>query len=205
MEIRSDGFKKEEIYKLITGCVVPRPIAWVSSLNENGSVNLAPFSTFTFVSSFPPMLGFNVGRRLDRPKDTTRNILDIGDYVVHIADESMLDDMHKSSFAYPPGVSEAEVLGLQTVASTIVRTPRLAAAPISMECRLTSITDFSGNGDGFVVGEVLMFHVRDDLLDGMKIDSNKLRPVSRLAGENYAYLGEIVSMSTSSNGPPPSR
>lgn len=205
MEIRSDGLKKEEIYKLITGCVVPRPIAWVSSLNENGSVNLAPFSTFTFVSSYPPMLGFNVGRRLDRPKDTTRNIREIGDYVVNIADESMLNDLHTSSYEYPPGVSETEVLGLETVASTIVRSPRLAAAPISMECRLVSVTDFSGNGDSFVVGQVLVFHVRDDLLIGMKIDSRKLRPVSRLAGGNYGHLGEIVSMLTSSNGIPPSR
>jgi len=205
MEMLTDGLKREDIYKLITGCVVPRPIAWVSSLNENGTVNLAPFSTFTFVASYHPMLGFNVGRRKDRPKDTTRNIQEIGDYVVNIADELLLNDLHSSSFEYPPGVSEPEVLGLETVASTIVRSPRIVLSPISMECRLVSITDFSGNGDGFVVGQVLAFHVRDDLLDGMKIDSRKLRPVSRLAGENYGHLGEIISMVTSSNGPPPSR
>ena len=203
MEILSSQLKVDEVYNLITGCVVPRPIAWVSSMNNDGSTNLAPFSTFTFVSANPPMLGFNVGRRPDRPKDTTRNIRETGDYVVHIADESMLNNLHKSSYEYPPGVSETEMLGLQTVASTIVRCPRLSAAPISMECRLISITDFSGNGDGFIVGEVIAFHIRDDLLDGMKIDSRKLRPVSRLAGENYGYLGEIVSMLTSSNGAPP--
>ena len=205
MEMLTEGLKREDIYKLITGCVVPRPIAWVSSLNENGTVNLAPFSTFTFVASYPPRLGFNVGRRKDRPKDTTRNIQEIGDYVVNIADESMLNDLHSSSYEYPPGVSEPEELGLETVASTIVRSPRIALAPISMECRLVSITDFSGNGDGFIVGEVLVFHVRNDLLSGMKIDSKKLRPLSRLAGENYSSLGEIVTMQTNSNGTPASR
>lgn len=199
MEIRADSLGSEDSYKLITGCVVPRPIAWVCSLNAQGLVNLAPFSTFTFVCSFPPMLGFNVGRRLGRQKDTARNIRATGDYVVNIADETLLEALHQSGEAFPAEVSEAEALGLQTVASSVVQTPRLAVAPISMECTLASITDFSGTGAEFVVGKVLAFHVRDDLLDGVKVDSRRLRPICRLAGPNYAHLGDIVSMLSSPN------
>jgi flavin reductase (DIM6/NTAB) family NADH-FMN oxidoreductase RutF len=194
MELHSCNLSSEESYRLLTGCVVPRPIAWVTSLHENGSVNLAPFSTFTFVCSFPPMLGFNVGKRLDRQKDTPRNIRRIGDYVVHIADAPMLGDLHDSSIDHASGVSECELLGLKTVRSSLIQTPRLSQAPIGMECRLSSITDFSGTGAEFIVGHVVAFHVRDGLLNGVKIDSSKLGPVSRLAGPNYAHLGEIVTM-----------
>ncbi len=194
MEIHTDTLNAQGSYKLITGCVVPRPIAWVSTLNERGRVNLAPFSAFTFVCSFPPMLGFNVGRRLGEQKDTSRNIRVNGDYVVNIADESMLEALHLSSFEHPPEVSEAELLGLETVACSIVRGQRLAKAPISMECRLTQILTFGSSGADFMVGEVLLFHVRDDLMVNGKIDSGRLRPICRLAGPNYAQLGEILTM-----------
>ena len=194
MEIHTDTLNAQGSYKLITGCVVPRPIAWVSTLNERGRVNLAPFSAFTFVCSFPPMLGFNVGRRLGEQKDTSRNIRVDGDYVVNIADESMLEALHLSSFEHPPEVSEAELLGLETVACSIVRGQRLAKAPISMECRLTQILTFGSSGADFMVGEVLLFHVRDDLMVNGKIDSGRLRPICRLAGPNYAQLGEILTM-----------
>lgn len=194
MEIPSDTLNAEESYKLITGTVVPRPIAWVSTVNQWGGINLAPFSAFTFVCSFPVMLGFNVGRRLGEIKDTARNIRANSDYVVNIADESMLEALHLSSFEHPPEVSEAEFLGLETVSCSMVRGKRLAKAPISMECRLNQILNFGSSGADFIVGEVLLFHVRDDLLVNGKIDSGRLRPICRLAGPNYAKLGEIITM-----------
>ncbi|MGQ3003547.1 MAG: flavin reductase family protein [Hydrogenophaga sp.] len=197
MEFFAESLDKDESYKLISGCVVPRPIAWVSTLNQDGGTNLAPFSAFTFVCTYPPMLGFNIGPKLGRRKDTARNIVRTNEYVVNIADQTMVNDLHQSSFEYPEDVSETEMLGLKTVASTRVCVPRLDVAPISMECRLTSITDFSGTGAEFVVGKVLAFHVRDDLVNGVKIDSSRLRPLCRLAGPNYAGLGETITMLTS--------
>jgi flavin reductase (DIM6/NTAB) family NADH-FMN oxidoreductase RutF len=193
MEIPADALGSEESYKLISGCVVPRPIAWVSTANEDGGTNLAPFSAFTFVCAYPPMLGFNIAPRLGQRKDTIRNIVRTNEYVIHIADETLVNELHQSSFDYAENVSETEMLGLETVASSKVGARRLAAAPISMECRLTSITDFSGTGAEFVVGKVLAFHVRDDLLNGVKIDSSRLRPLCRLAGPNYASLGETIT------------
>lgn len=181
-------------YKLLTGSVVPRPIAWVSSGIAPEPINLAPFSTFTFVSPMPPMLGFNCGQRGDQRKDTARNIRAHGEFVVNIADEALLEALHLSSDEYPADVSEVELLGLSTAPSTHIRTPRIAQAPISMECRLSQVLNFGAMGHEFFVGEVLAFHVRDDLYNKGKIDTAKLRPVCRLGGPNYAKLGEIVTL-----------
>ena len=177
MQIDPAELDPEASYKLITGAVVPRPIAWVGSGVEPGRINLAPFSTFTFLSSFPPIVGFNCGRRGGRQKDTSRNINAYREYVIHIADESLLGELHQSSQDFPPDVSEAEALGLATVHSQVVRTPRLARAPISLECRLQQTLSFGKSGAEFFVGEVVMVHVRDDLYVDGKIETRKLRPI----------------------------
>jgi flavin reductase (DIM6/NTAB) family NADH-FMN oxidoreductase RutF len=194
MQIDPVALGPQASYKLITGTVVPRPIAWVCSGPESGRTNLAPFSTFTFLSSFPPIVGFNCGRRGGRQKDTSRNINAYREYVINIADESLLHELHQSSQDFPPEVSEIDALGLATAPSRVVRTPRLARAPISMECRLQQTLSFGNTGAEFFVGEVVMFHVRDDLYFDGKIDTRKLRPICRLAGPHYAALGEIISM-----------
>jgi flavin reductase (DIM6/NTAB) family NADH-FMN oxidoreductase RutF len=194
MQIDAAALTHDSSYKILTGAVVPRPIAWVSSGIEPGKINLAPFSTFTFVSAFPPMLGFNCGLRGNERKDTSRNINANREYVVNIADESLLEALHFSSESHPPDVSEIELLGLKTAPSTKIRTPRLADAPISMECRLSQVLSFGSTGSEFFVGEVLMFHIRDDIYDAGKIDTKLLRPVCRLGGPNYATLGDIVTM-----------
>lgn len=195
MQIDAATLTHEASYKLLTGAVVPRPIAWVCSGIEPGRINLAPFSTFTFVSPFPPMLGFNCGMRGDKRKDTSRNINAYGEYVVNIADESLLEALHLSSEDHPPEVSEIDLLGLETRPSVRIRTPRLARAPISMECRLHQVLSFGATNPEFFVGEVLMFHIRDDLYNNGKIDTKKLRPICRLGGPNYATLGEFITMS----------
>lgn len=194
MQVDPADLNEDASYKLITGVVVPRPIAWVSSGVEPGAINLAPFSTFTFVSSFPPMVGFNCGRRDGQQKDTSRNINAYREYVVNIADESLLGALHESSKDYPPDVSEIEDLGLETAPSLRIRTPRLARAPVSMECRLHQVLSFGALRPEFFVGEVVMFHVRDDLYSNGKIDTRKLRPICRLGGPTYASLGEIITM-----------
>jgi len=184
----------EAMYKLLTGIVVPRPIAWVTTLSPGGGVNLAPFSAFTFVSNKPPMVGINVGRKAGVMKDTGNNIHATGEFVVNIPDETMIEPVHLSAVEYPPEVSEAELLGLPVAPSTHIRTPRLADAPISMECRFHRAITFGDTGSEFMVGEVIAFHIRDGLCVNGKIDTAKLRPICRLGGPNYALLGEIITM-----------
>ncbi|RYX89827.1 MAG: flavin reductase family protein [Comamonadaceae bacterium] len=192
----------DSTYKLLSGIVVPRPIAWISTVSASGVVNLAPFSCYTFVANRPPMLGVSFGRKAGARKDTAANILDGGgEYVVNIGDQSQLEQIHQSSAEHPADVSEVDLLGLQTLPSTRVRAPRLADAPVSMECRLHQVVPFGELGSEFFVGEVLCFHIRDGLLRNGKIDTRELDPVCRLGGPKYAALGEIFTLSNIARTP----
>ena len=194
MRILASDLDPQQTYKLLTGVVVPRPIAWISSQSLSGVLNLAPFSAFTFVSNKPPMVGVNIGRKGTVMKDTGNNILATQEYVVHIADASLLAQLHESSEEFPPEVSEVEALGLATTKSDFVSVPRLTAPPVAMECRLHRSIPFGETGSEFMVGEVLAFHIRDDLVHDYKIDSVDLNPVCRLGGPNYALLGEVLTL-----------
>jgi flavin reductase (DIM6/NTAB) family NADH-FMN oxidoreductase RutF len=184
----------ETAYRLITGVVVPRPIAWVTSLSGDGIVNLAPFSAFTFVSPKPPMLAISVGRKGKTYKDTAQNILNNEEYVVHIVDSSLMNAVHESSTEHPPEVSEVEELRLSTLPGERIKVPRLAAAPIAMECRFRQCLEFGETRSRLIVGEVLVFHIRDGLLNNGKIETEALDPIARIAGPRYARLGEIVTL-----------
>jgi flavin reductase (DIM6/NTAB) family NADH-FMN oxidoreductase RutF len=189
-----------ENYKLMTGLVVPRPIAWITTLSPDGKVNLAPFSAFTFCSHKPPMITVTAGlREFDLKghlKDTVVNILRNREFVVNIANQSLLGALHASSAEYPPGQSEVEALGLDICQSAVVKTPRLAAAPAALECRLHSTIELGWEGERIVIGRVLMFQIADHLLRNGKVDTRELNPVARLGGPNYATLGEILTMPT---------
>jgi flavin reductase (DIM6/NTAB) family NADH-FMN oxidoreductase RutF len=184
----------ETAYRLITGIVVPRPIAWVTSLSATGVLNLAPFSAFTFVSPKPPMLAISVGRKGGIYKDTAQNILNNEEYVVHIADSSLMNAVHESSTEHPPDVSEVEELRLSTLPGERIKVPRLAAAPIAMECRFRQCLEFGETRSRLIVGEVLVFHIRDGLLNNGKIETEALDPIARIAGPRYAKMGEIVTL-----------
>jgi flavin reductase (DIM6/NTAB) family NADH-FMN oxidoreductase RutF len=184
----------ETAYRLITGVVVPRPIAWVTSLSATGVLNLAPFSAFMFVSPKPPMLAISVGRKGNIYKDTAQNILNNEEYVVHIADSSLMNAVHESSTEHPPDVSEVEELRLSTLPGERIKVPRLAAAPIAMECRFRQCFEFGETRSRLIVGEVLVFHIRDGLLQNGKIETEALDPIARIAGPRYAKLGEIVTL-----------
>lgn len=194
MRVDARDLDPEATYKLLTGTVVPRPIAWVTTLSPSGVLNLAPFSAFTFVSSKPPMLGINIGRKAGQRKDTAEHILSRREYVVHIADMALTEALHASAVEHPADVSEAELLGLAHTAATHVAVPRLLAPPVAMECRLHSVTPYGDTGAEFFVGEVLCWHLRDGLLQHGKIDSVVLDPVCRLGGPHYAALGRRVSL-----------
>lgn len=182
-----------EVYKLMMACIVPRPIAWVTSMSTEGIVNAAPFSAFCSVSTEPPMVGVNIGRRGKGLKDTARNILASNEYVINIADETLMEKLHYCSREYPADISELKEVGLETASSEYVKTPRIAAAPIQFECVLFKILEF-GVSTQFFVGEIKRFHVRDGLCINNKIETSKLRPLARVGGPTYARLGEFVPM-----------
>jgi len=194
MKIETATLSPEQTYKLMTGIVVPRPIAWITTRSTHGVINVAPFSCYTIVSNKPPMIGVNIGRKAGLRKDTGKNIHDSGEFVVNIADEDLLLPLHQSAIEYDSDVSEVEVLGLETIPAESISVPRLAAAPISLECRLHSVTPFGQTGAEFYVGEVITIHVRDRLLRDGKIETASLRPICRLGGPNYAHLGEIITL-----------
>lgn len=194
MRILASDLDPQQTYKLLTGVIVPRPIAWVCTWSDTDVLNIAPFSAFTFVSNKPPMIGINVGRKAGVMKDTGNNILTRREYVVHIADEALLAPLHESAEEHPPEVSEVDLLGLETIASDFIAVPRLAAPPVAMECRLHQSIAFGETGSEFMVGEVLAFHIRDGLAKDYKIDTLALNPICRLGGPNYATLGRIVTL-----------
>ena len=201
MKILADSMSPEQTYKLLTGIVVPRPIAWVSTLSTAGLINVAPFSCYTIVSNMPPMIGINIGRKAGVRKDTAINILSNNNFVVNIADETLLEPLHQSAGEYPPEVSEAQLLKLDTLPGESIPTPRLADAPISMECQLHSVTPYGDTGAEFFVGEIKVLHIRDSLLNNGKIETTHLRPICRLGGPNYATLGEVVTLPAVSQTP----
>ena len=194
IEIDPKTLAAEEAYKLLIGVVVPRPIAWVTTLSQSGVLNLAPFSAFTFVAPKPPMLAISAGHKAGVYKDTARNILANEEFVVHIADRALIEPLHLSSIEHPPHVSEVAELGLASEPSRHIKVPRLRDAPIAMECRLRHCIEFGETRSRLLVGEVLVYHIRDGLLQGGKIDTRTLDPICRLGGPRYATLGDIVTM-----------
>jgi flavin reductase (DIM6/NTAB) family NADH-FMN oxidoreductase RutF len=184
----------EAVYSLLIGCVVPRPIAWITTVNAAGRVNAAPFSSFNYVAHSPPMLAVNIGARADMAlKDTARNIVDTREFVVNVATEATLEVMHKSSAEYPPEVSETEALGIALEPSRFVKPPRIAASPVQMECRLERAVPLGRGVNTLYIGEIVAFHLSPEIFDGRRVDSAKMRPVARLGGPYYAALGEIFN------------
>lgn len=186
-------------YTLLSGIIVPRPIAWVTTMDVQGRVNAAPFSCYTYVSNRPPMLAINMGRRDGKLKDTVNNLRTRGTYVVNVVTDELVTQMHQSSFDYPPDVSEPEILGLRLAPGRLIDVPRLADVPISLECKLRHIFEFGEQQNELVVGEVLSFTIADDIYAGGKIDIRKFRPPGRIGGPNYSRMVEIIALSEVSN------
>jgi flavin reductase (DIM6/NTAB) family NADH-FMN oxidoreductase RutF len=183
-------------YRLMTGVVVPRPIAWVTTLSEERAVNLAPFSCYTIVSNRPVLVGISISQRPDGRKDTAANIVRDREFVLNVANESDSDSVHRSSEHLPAEVSEAELLGLTTQPSTVVQPPRLSLAPVALECTLDQVLAFGDGGSEFFVGRVELIHVRDGLYRDGKIDTSELRPLSRIAGPNYSKVETVLRYTT---------
>ena len=167
-----------ENYKLLTNLVVPRPIAWVSTLSPSGVVNLAPFSFFNAIGSEPPYLMVSVGLNdKGEAKDTAKNIAASGEFVVNMVTEDLFAAMNISAADFPPDQSESEAAQLQTATSVHIRTPRVALSSVSFECKLVSAQPLGKNT--LFIGEVLMFHVADHLI-GPRLRINDFSPIGRL-------------------------
>jgi flavin reductase (DIM6/NTAB) family NADH-FMN oxidoreductase RutF len=194
VEIAADDLDASAAYRLLVGIVVPRPIAWITTLSRLELVNAAPFSCYTFVCNDPPMLAINIGRRDGELKDTARNIDETGEFVVNVVSEDLVEAMHATSAETDSALSEVDALRLELARSRVVRTPRLARSPVSLECRLDRVIELGRFRNGLVLGQVVHWHINDTLYDNGKIDSEKLRPVARLAGGKYARLADYLNM-----------
>ena len=175
----------QETYFLFTSLIVPRPIAWVSTMDANGVRNLAPFSYFNGCSARPPIVHFTPTTE----NDTLRNVRATGEFVVNIVSHELHEAMRVSSAEWPPEVDEFEKAGLATAASTVVRPPRVALAKAAMECKVRTILPM---GEGHMVfGDVLRFHVSDTILESGRVSMERLRPVGRLSGNGYSTVANV--------------
>jgi flavin reductase (DIM6/NTAB) family NADH-FMN oxidoreductase RutF len=186
MTLDLQGEYADRAFPILSSLIVPRPIAWVTTLNENGAVNAAPFSFFGVFGSRPPLVILTVGNRPEGgPKDTARNAERTGEFVVHTVDEPLAGAMVATAAALPYGESETEATGLATAPSRKVAVPRLAAAPAAFECRVHSIQQIGQNR--LILGTVVSLEVRDDLFDpaARRVRQETYHPVGRLGPPDW--------------------
>lgn len=188
----------QEIYKLMVGVIVPRPIAFVSSVSADGVPNLAPFSFFTGISANPPVICFSpMIRGSDgAKKDTLRNIEETREFVVNIVSEEFAQQMNICSAEFPPDVDEFVASGLTPIRSDLVKAPRVKESSVNMECRLLQVVHVSEKplGGSIVLGEVVRFHIADEICDDYKIDPDKLHPIGRMGGPTYTRTTDRFDM-----------
>ncbi|GBG11636.1 hypothetical protein PAT3040_06467 [Paenibacillus agaridevorans] len=202
ISIDPEGQSTQDNYKLLIGGIIPRPIALVTTLSEEGVLNAAPFSFFNIVAADPPMIAVSVQRKSGIQKDTARNAIAKRQFVTHIADERYVEALNVTAAPAPPDVSEVELAGLTPVASEIITVPGVAEAAIRLECVLEQAIPLGGTliGDAGVpstdllIGRVVRFHIDEKLYNNGRIDPEALKPVSRLAGNDYAKLGERFTL-----------
>ncbi|MED1738719.1 flavin reductase family protein [Bacillus swezeyi] len=192
----------KETYKLMSGAVVPRPIAFVTTASSvNGVVNAAPFSFFNVISADPPLLSISVGRTQDgEMKDTARNAAESKEFVVHIVDENIAEDMNQTAAALPAHQSELDLTDLTTIESDQVSVPGIREARVRFECKLerhlTFQNDQAETVNDLLIGRIVCFHLADEVYDAEKgyIRTDALRPIARLAGNDYAKWGETFTL-----------
>lgn len=177
-------------YHLLNSLVVPRPIAWVSTLSASGVANLAPHSYFTALSPDPPVVCFSS----TGVKDTLVNVRHTGDFVVNVVGEELAEAMNLTAADFPPEEGEFAAAGLTPLASVRVGAPRCAEAPAAMECRLLQILEVGHGPSHVVIGEVVAFHVAERVWRDGGVDLAALAPVGRLAGSGYSYTRDLFRM-----------
>jgi flavin reductase (DIM6/NTAB) family NADH-FMN oxidoreductase RutF len=195
MQIYPTQLSREEGARLIYHLVVPRPIAWVSTLGEDGQPNVAPFSAYTFLHTDPPTLCLSLVPSQGRKKATLLNMERTADFVVNLVDERLAQPMALTGVAYEPGTNKFDIAGVTPAASLLVRSPRVQESPVSMECRLAQNLRLGREESPFdlVIGEVVLIHLRDDLWMGEgRIDFGRLGAIGQLAGDLYCRTGDTL-------------
>lgn len=187
-----------DVYHLLVDVVTPRPIAWVTTLDHEGRVNLAPFSFYNAFGASPPVVVFSPTlRRNGTRKDTLLNVEATGEFVLNAAVESLAQQLNLSSKELPHGESEVALAGLSLVPSAKVKPPRVAESPVHLECKLIQVVPI-GTGPiaaNLVIGEVLAMHVDDLLLDPSgRVDPRKLRTIARLGGDHYCRTTDLFEL-----------
>jgi len=198
MELEVARSQPLDVYRLLISCVTPRPIAWVTSIDAQQRVNLAPFSFFNAFGAEPPVVVFGPNRKKDgSKKDTLANIEATGDFVINAAVAGLAEQMNLSSKKLPHGESEVELTGLSLTSSKKVKTPRLAESPLHMECVLRQVIPIGDKqlSANLVIGEIVLFHVDDSLLDPEgRIDPRKVKTIARLGGNYYCHTSDLFEM-----------
>ena len=198
MEFNPDTLESSAIYKLLTGSIIPRPIGWISTIDENGINNLAPFSYFNMIGDDPPHVMFSTRRDNNNNKDTLNNVLSNKQFVVNMVTEDLVEQMNATAQVVPAEVDEFELVGLIPIASTKIKPNRVKESPIQFECEMVHhyfLEDHKQGGACIVIGRIVMMHIDESvLLDNYKINSETYKPIARLAGSNYSKIGEIFSI-----------
>jgi flavin reductase (DIM6/NTAB) family NADH-FMN oxidoreductase RutF len=186
------------LYKLLTGTIIPRPIGWISTIDEKGINNLAPFSYFNMVSSDPPCVVFSTRRDNNKFKDTLNNVLSNGQFVVNLVTFEVAEQMNATSESFAADVDEFLVTNLTPLDALLVKPKRVKESPIHLECEMIHhyfMDNDAGGGACLIVGKIKMIHIDDSILmDNNRINLEVYKPIARLAGSNYAKMGEIFSI-----------
>ena len=186
MELDLEGEHADRGYAMLASLITPRPIAWVTSLSRDGRLNAAPYSFFNALGADPPIIGFCPGDRENgEPKDSARNIRETHEFVVNLVDEAVAEAMNKTAASLPYGANELEAAGLTTVPSSVVRPPRIAEAPASLECSEWGTLQIGGNR--LIIGLVRRVQVRDELIDPatLRIRSERFQVIGRMASPHW--------------------
>lgn len=196
MDLDFGTLTEHQRYKLMASLIIPRPIALVTTVNADGVVNAAPFSMFNMLGEEPPIVMISLNKRESgEVKDTAANILASGEFVVHLVDEAIADQMHRCGAHYPPDVSEVEVVGFSTVPSIAIKPPRIAEAPVSLECTLFEKVETASRH--IFIGRVLWMHARDDLIDleRYRVRLQNYFPIARFGASFYTRTRDRFAIS----------
>ena len=194
MILKAKELSVKENYKLLAGTILPRPIAFISTISDQSVPNLAPFSFFTGVTSQPPTICFASAQKQGdiTKKDTLSNIEFSGEFVINVVSEDIVSQMHVSAKDFPADVDEFEMTGLTPVASQLVKPPRVMESPINLECKLYQTVDIGDGSPGsgtLVIGEIIVYHIDGEIFNNGYINTGLLNPVGKLAGLEYTTLG----------------
>ena len=201
MEFNPDTLSSKAIYKLLTGSIIPRPIAWIATIDDAGTNNLAPFSYFNMVGDDPPHVMFSTQRLNNSNKDTLNNVLSTKQFVVNMVTEALAEQMNSTSQAVLAEVDEFQMVGVTPIPSSVVKPMRVKESLVQFECEMVHhyfLEDHKQGGACVVIGRVVRMHFDESvLLEDYKINMETYKPIARLAGSNYSKIGEVFSIKRS--------